>query len=200
MKINFVTTNALKFDIAKGYFGKLAGDYELVQLALDTPEIQDESVEEIARQSAVWAAKESGEPCIKMDVGFAINALNGFPGPFVKYANDWLSQEDVLRLLEDKDDRSAYFDDAMAIAYPDGTSQIFRLKTPGSIARVKHPTNTKWPMNLLFIPDGYSQTLGSMSDEAQTAFWGDGNWPQLIEYLEHFHETRAQTARDTARP
>ena len=184
MKINFVTSNELKFRLAKSYFEKLSGDYELIQYEIDTPEIQDVSVEEVARQSAIWAAKETGLPCIKMDVGFFVPALNGFPGPFVKYVNDWLDQDDFLKLLEGKADRSAYFEDATAIGYPDGTSEVFSLKSHGSIAKDKDPENERWPANLLFIPAGYKQALGSMSDEDQNKYWGDGNWPKLIEFLE----------------
>jgi non-canonical purine NTP pyrophosphatase (RdgB/HAM1 family) len=184
MKINFVTTNKLKFDIAKNFFEKLSGDYELVQYVVDTPEIQDVSVEEIARQSALWAAKETNKPCIKMDVGFFITALNGFPGPFVKYINDWLTQDDILKMMEKKLNRSAYFEDALALAYPDGLSQVFVKKTLGSLAKQKDSNNAKWPANLLFIPEGLDQTLGSMSNEDQNKFWGDGNWPELIKFLE----------------
>jgi len=175
----------MKFEIAQTYFEKISGDYELVQLAIDTPEIQDESVEEIARQSAVWAAKDTGEICIKMDVGFFIKALNGFPGPFVKYANDWLTQDDFLKLMEGKEDRSAYFEDATAIGYPDGVSEVFSLKNLGSIASVKDQVNTRWPANLLFVPEGYQYALGSMTDNEQNRYWGDGNWPRLIEFLKH---------------
>lgn len=185
MKINFVTANKMKFEIARAYFEQLSGDYELIQCEIDTPEIQDESVEEIARQSAIWAAKETGEPCIKMDVGFFISALNGFPGPFVKYANGWLTQDDFLKLMENKDDRRAYFEDATAIGYPDGTSEVFSLKNRGSIALSKDPENNRWPANLLFIPLGYEHALGSMSDVDQNKYWGDGNWPKLIEFLKH---------------
>jgi XTP/dITP diphosphohydrolase len=184
MKINYVTTNKMKFEIAEAYFKKMSGDYELVQYEIDTPEIQDVSTEEIARQSALWAAKRTGEICVKMDAGFYINALNGFPGPFVKYVNDWLTQEDFLKLLENKSDRTAYFEDATAIAFPDGRSQVFSLKTLGELSTKANPANTKWPANLLFIPEGYDIPLGSMSSKDQNDFWGDGNWPKLIEFLE----------------
>jgi non-canonical purine NTP pyrophosphatase (RdgB/HAM1 family) len=184
MKINYVTTNKMKFEIAEAYFKKLSDDYELVQYAIDTPEIQDFSTVEVARQSALWAAKETGEICIKMDAGYHINALNGFPGPFVRYVNDWLTQEDFLKLLEGKPDRSTYFEDATAIGFPDGRSEVFSLKTHGSLATYPDKTNTKWPVNLLFIPEGNEKPLGSMSAEDQNAFWGDGNWPKIVEFLE----------------
>ena len=175
----------MKFDIAQTYFEKLLSDYELVQYEIDTPEIQDESVEEVARQSAIWASKLTGDPCIKMDVGFFINGLNGFPGPFVKYANDWLTQDDFLRLMDGKDDRSVYFEDATAIAYPDGRSEVFTIRKNGNVALSKDLLNDRWPANLLFVPLGHEQALGSMSDEDQNEYWGDGNWPKLVEYLEH---------------
>lgn len=185
MKINYVTTNKMKFEIAEAYFRKLSSEYELVQYEIDTPEVQDISAVEVARQSALWAARETGEICIKMDAGFFIQALNGFPGPFVKYINEWLSQEDFLKLLHDKDDRTAYFEDATAIGYPDGKSKVFSLKAQGSISTTPNLNDTRWPANLLFIPEGFNQPLGSMSVEDQNRFWGDGNWPKVIEYLEH---------------
>jgi XTP/dITP diphosphohydrolase len=184
MKINFVTTNLLKFEIAEAYFKKLDGEYELVRYAAETPEIQDVSVEEIARQSALWAAKETKIPCITADFGGAIIALGGFPGPFVKYINDWLSQEDYLALLQNKSDRGAYLEDAMAIAYPNGESAVFSKKTHGLIAASADPENTKWPLNSLFIPQGCDRPLGKLSNEEQIEFWGDGLWPQIIDYLD----------------
>lgn len=184
MKINFVTNNSMKFDIAKAYFAKLSGEYELAQYAIETPEMQDISVEEIARESAVWAAKATGLPCIKLDVGCFIEELNGFPGPFVKYVNDWLSQADILKLMEHKVSRRAYFEDALAIGYPDGTSQVFSKRNYGVVAETEDQENTRWTMNSLFMPDGHDRTLGRMTDEEQVAYWGDGNWPALITYLE----------------
>lgn len=183
MKINFVTTNTLKFEIARSYLSKLAGDCELVQYSIDTPEIQDNSVEQIAIRSAFWAVKETGEACVKTDVGFFIEELKGFPGPFVKYVNEWLSQEDVIRLMHGKLNRNAYFKDSMAIAFPDGSSSVFTTKVIGRLADAPDPNNQRWTMNSLFIPKGYDRTLGSMSDDEQGKFWENGLWPQLIEYL-----------------
>ena len=85
--------------------------------------------------------------------------------------------------MQGKKDRSAHFEDALAIGYPDGSSKAFTVKSHGSIALVEDVENTKWPVNSLFIPAGYDIALGSMSDEDQTKYWGDGNWPKLIEYL-----------------
>jgi XTP/dITP diphosphohydrolase len=182
MKINHLTTNKLKFKIAQNYFAGLL-EYELVQHSFDTPEIQSNSCEEIARYSAVFAAKAIDEPCIKMDAGFFIPALGGFPGPFVKYVNEWLSEEKYLALMEGETDRSMYFEDATVVAFPDGSSQSFVKKYTGRIAEPGNYTPSKWPANSLFIPDGYDQPLGSLSDEAQEDYWRDGVLPEVVEYL-----------------
>lgn len=183
MKINYLTTNDLKFKIAQNYFDELEG-YELVQHSFDTPEIQSDSCEEIARYSAVYAAQQLGEPCIKMDAGFFINALSGFPGPYVKYTNEWLSEEKLLALLEDETDRSCYFLDATVIGFPDGTSRSFTKKYTGTIATKGNYQPSKWPANSLFIPDGHDIPLGSMSDEEQEKYWHGGVLPEIIAYLE----------------
>lgn len=183
MKINYLTTNELKFKIAQNYFDKFDA-YELVQQTFETPEIQDSSCEEIARYSAVYAAKVLGEPCVKMDAGFFIAALNGFPGPFVKYVNEWLDEEKILRLLEGELDRSAYFLDATALGFPDGSSHIFTRRFKGTIARPDNYQPSKWPANSLFIPDDYDVPLGSMSDTEQEEYWRDGVWADVVTFLQ----------------
>ena len=182
LKLNYITTNKLKFKIAQNYFNEMA-DVGLVQYAIDTPEIQSTSCEEIARQSAIFAAKEIGEPCVKMDAGFFIPVLNGFPGPFVKYVNDYLNEEKILKLLEDESDRSAYFLDTTAIGFPDGTSKIFVKKYTGYIAKAGEYTPSKWPANSLFIPEGYDKPLGSMTEKKQEEYWSGGMWSEIVEYL-----------------
>lgn len=182
MKVNYLTTNTLKFSIAKRYFDAV-DDCELVQHSFDVPEVQDESCEEIARQAAVFAAKTLGEPCIKLDVGFYIHSLGGFPGPFVKYINDWLSEEDILAMLDKKTDRSAHFTDVAAVGFPDGSSKTFSLEHQGKIAQSGEYTPSSWPANSLFIPDGYDRPLGSLSETDQEGHWGDGTWPLVVEYL-----------------
>ena len=182
MKINYLTTNELKFKLAKNYFDEL-DDYELAQHTFETPEIQDASCEEIARYSAVYAAREIGEPCLKMDAGFFITALGGFPGPFVKYVNEWLSEEKILALLADETDRSAYFLDATVVGFPDGSSQVFTKKYTGSIAQPGNYRPSKWPANSLFIPDGYDTPLGMLSDEEQEAYWYGSVLPDIVAFL-----------------
>lgn len=127
MKINYVTTNKLKFAIAERFFANNS-EYELVQISQETPEIQAASCEEIAAFSAQHIAKEIGEPCVVMDAGFFIPALGGFPGPFVKQVNNWLSEEQILRMLTADDDRSIYLSTQWLLGFPTVRCKHFRTK------------------------------------------------------------------------
>lgn len=182
MKINYLTTNKLKFAIAQNYFAGL-DDYELVQHEFEAPEIQADNCREIAQYSAVYAAQQIGEPCVKMDAGFMITALGGFPGPYVKYVNEWLSEEKIQKLLDGEADRSAKFIDATAIGFPDGTSKVFVRELSGTIAERGNYKPSKWPANSLFVPDGYYIPLGMMTTEQQEEYWSGGVWPDIIKYL-----------------
>lgn len=185
MKINFVTGNTLKFNIAKAYFDPLGDTYQLRQLKIDIPEIQAETVEDVATFSAKEAVRLAGETCIVSDAGLTIEALNGFPGPFLKYVNTWLGVQGFLRLMDGISNRRAYFEDTLAVAFPDGTVKTFTRREYGVIAGSAEDSGSGWAANDLFIPDGHSVALGKMSNSEQVVFWGDGVWPDIVEYLQN---------------
>lgn len=184
MKVNFVTGNKLKFAIAEAFFIQLDDGFELHQLAINVPEIQAETVEEVATFSALEAVKKAGEPCIVSDAGLVIEALHGFPGPFLKYVNTWLGVGGFLRLLSGVTDRRAYFEDTLAVAFPDGSVETFTRREYGVIAEYAEESASGWAANDLFVPDGYDVPLGKMSEAEQVAFWGDGVWPEIVSYLQ----------------
>jgi XTP/dITP diphosphohydrolase len=185
MKVNFVTGNKLKFDIAQAFFAPLSDNFKLYQLTIDVPEIQADTVQEVAIFSAQEAVRMVGEPCIVSDAGLMIEALNGFPGPFLKYVNTWLGIEGYLNLLAGIDNRRAYFEDTLAVAFPDGAVKTFTRREYGILAEMAEESRPGWAANDLFIPDGYDIPLGKMSNEEQVAFWGDGTWPEIIKYLQN---------------
>lgn len=99
-----MTGNKYKFEIAQKVLEN--SNVELIQQKIETPEIQSSDVEEIASYSAKFAAEKLGKPVALTDAGWYINALNGFPGLFIKYINQWLTSDEILKLMEGKSDRS----------------------------------------------------------------------------------------------
>ena len=78
--------------------------------------------------------------CIALadDSGLCVNALDGAPGVFsARYAgehgNDQQNRALLLKNLQGKKDRSAYFQCAVALVFPDGTELCAEGKTHGEI-------------------------------------------------------------------
>jgi XTP/dITP diphosphohydrolase len=112
----YVTSNELKFKVARKSLQN--SGISLERSSLPTPEIQSSRVEEIAEWSAIWACQHLNQPVVVTDVGYYIEALNGFPGPFIKYVNNWFTAEDYLNLLQGKSNRKAIIQDCLAYCSP----------------------------------------------------------------------------------
>ena len=126
----FVTTNTPKFDNAQIVLRQY--DIQLFQYPLDLTELQSESLKEIAREKARSAYEKVGKPLVVKDDGWYITALNGFPGPYMKYVNEWFSPDDFLNVLKPYDNRELLFRDALC--FTDGKEEVFFESTiPGKI-------------------------------------------------------------------
>ena len=127
-QITFITGNKGKFEEAQKIFS--GSEIELLQESYDTPEIQSEDTKEIAQFSAKYVGSELRKPLFVMDRGFYIEGLNGFPGPFIKYINNWLAPEQVLSLLGDNKNRKACWVTSIGIYIPRGSSEnIYRNRS-----------------------------------------------------------------------
>ncbi|MFC3957822.1 RdgB/HAM1 family non-canonical purine NTP pyrophosphatase [Halovivax cerinus] len=118
MTIRFVTGNEGKVREARAYFDGIA---DVEQVAYDYDEIQAAELEAIARRGAVEAYRELGgdDPVVVEDSGLAIDALDGFPGPYSAYVEDTLGIERVWQLAADEENRRARFRSVIAYASGD---------------------------------------------------------------------------------
>ena len=119
-EVTLVTGNLGKWKIASNIFKKY--NIKLLQEKMETPEIQSYDVEEVSKYSAIYAAKKLNKPVIKSDVGYYIEELNGFPGPLLKYINGMLMSEDILKLLENKQNRKIKLKECLT--YADETGKV----------------------------------------------------------------------------
>jgi len=180
--IFFITGNAHKFQIAQKALAD-AG-IELIQKELETPEIQSVSIEEIASFSAEWACDLLKEPVIVSDVGYYIEALNGFPGPFIKYINEWLNADDILRLMAGKENRNVMVKDCLAYCEPSKKPILFCDFAKGYIAN-KKGSKGRTSINEIFIPEGYEKTESDIPWDEMKKFWANNlkHYQLLAEYL-----------------
>lgn len=180
-EILYVTGNARKFEVAKEAMRRFG--FPLVQRALDTPEIQSENVNEVAAFSAKWASDCLQKPVIVTDTGYYIEALSGFPGPFVKFINKWLTSADILNLMRNKKNRDVEVMGSLAYCEPGESPVTFMGTFRGKIALFAGKRGTA-SIDEIFIPSGFNRPESEIPREEMVSFWGkDGAWQELVSYL-----------------
>lgn len=132
MKLHYITGNQSKFDNAAKFLSSKGVSITQTKLGLD--EIQAKDGVDVARTKVRQAFERIHEPLFINDASWEIPALHGFPGPFMKYVSQWLSNQDMLALMRNKTDRSIILIDV--IAYKDAHEEkIFVFNTSGTILR-----------------------------------------------------------------
>lgn len=107
MMLYYITSNKEKIRVASKFLFPLHVAVEGISLELI--EIQSDDIGEIARDKAQQAFSAINKPLFVNDAGWYISALNGFPGPFMKYVNQWLTAEDVLKMMSGHTNREIIF-------------------------------------------------------------------------------------------
>lgn len=125
--INLITKNPGKLLAAKNAFGKYG--ISINQINKEFPEIQADTSLEIAKYTAIQAAKEFKMPMIREDHSMIINAL-GIPGPYTSFIEKRLSAEKLLEILKTQKDRSGYMEVATVYAEPNGFTLEYTYKIP----------------------------------------------------------------------
>jgi XTP/dITP diphosphohydrolase len=181
MKIVYLTGNARKFEAAK--FGLEGTDVELTQQTLDVPEIQSDKVEEVSTFKAKFGADKLGLPVVVTDGGFYFHGLNGFPGPYIKYINQWLSAKDLVKLMDGNPDRLIEAIECLTYCEPGKEPVTFVSVLRGQMAT--EPGQKGWSaINEVFIPEGYDKVSSEIPDDEMLKWWGKGlNWGKFKEYI-----------------
>lgn len=181
--IIFVTSNKYKFQIAQKVLADLP--VKLVQKKLETPEIQSLDLEEIAKFSVEWAVKILRKPAFVSDAGYYIEALNGFPGPFIKWTNKWFTAGDYLKLMEEKEDRTVVTKDCIAYCEPGEKPVTFLGTNKGKIALKPGKPGTT-AINEIYIPEGFNRPESEIPRTQMIDFWlTSGHWQKFAEFLKN---------------
>ncbi|NPA47034.1 MAG: XTP/dITP diphosphatase [Thermococci archaeon] len=160
MEITFITSNAGKVREAANYLEPLG--VRVVQRHVPYPEIQADTLEEVARYGVEWLSRRIDGNFFIEDSGLFINALSGFPGVYSAYVYRTVGLKGVLKLMEDSDDRRASF--RSVIAYWDGEPHVFKGEVRGEITRELRGSGG-FGFDPIFKPEGFSKTFAEMSVE-----------------------------------
>lgn len=183
--IYFATGNIYKFQVAQKVLER--SDIQVVQKKLEIPEIQGDRVEDIASYSAKWACDKLNLPIAVTDAGYFIEALNGFPGPYIKYINNWLTSTDLLKLMKGQKNRKVIVKGCLAYCEPGEKPIVFKSEVTGSIAlkAKKSKKENTTSINEIFIPNGYDKVESEIPHDEMISFWAkmENYWEKLVEYL-----------------
>jgi len=113
MILYFATGNGNKFQEARAYLEGNVHGLTLKQLKVDLPELQADSLAEVAKFKVEAAAKMCNGNVFVEDAGLFVPVLNGFPGVFSAEVKRMLDCKGILKLMEEHknpDERAAYFE------------------------------------------------------------------------------------------
>lgn len=143
------------------------------------PEIQSNDNSEVASFAAQYAANKLNLPVIKMDSGFYIEALKGFPGPLVKYADQQIGADLFFNIIKNVKNKKAKIKNSLAYCEPNSEPVIFESGCNGIITSKLTDSDGSF-IDRLFIPshknNSQNQTMGNIRRINYNNFleiWGD---------------------------
>lgn len=148
-RVVFITGNQDKV----AYMNSILG-IQLDHRKLPLVEIQSANPRLVAEQKAREAYGILGEPVLVEDSYLSFNALNGLPGPFVKFFYESTGGLEMMcRMLDGFNDRSAYT--GAVYCYFDGKElHAFDGRLDGSISRTARGKDG-YGWDMIFEPAGY---------------------------------------------
>jgi len=159
-KVTMITGNMGKWKVASDIFEKY--NVCLEHIKMDTPEIQSHYVEEVSKYSAEYTASKLNLAVIKSDVGYYIEELGGFPGPFLRYANDMLTSEDILKLMEGKKTRKILLKECLTFTCPNKETKQFVNIEEATISLKAEGEGTTFDRIVIFKGENHPKSLNTV--------------------------------------
>jgi non-canonical purine NTP pyrophosphatase (RdgB/HAM1 family) len=158
----FVTGSAHKFAEVKAILP------DIEQMEMDLDEIQEIDAHKIIanKLSQARASLEQGRELMVEDTSLYLDALNGLPGPLIKWFMKTVGREGIYKLAQTFNNFGATARTVIGYADEKGVIQFFEGEIKGTIVEPRgDSTFGPFGWDPVFLPDGYTQTFGEMGDE-----------------------------------
>lgn len=190
MDLIFTTTNKYKIKSAQLVLGKY--DINVVGMAVDVPEIQAETPEEVITDKVEKCFQIVKKPLIAMDSGLFIKSLGGFPGIYTKYVLNTIGEDGLIKVTKGITPCKAFVQ--RMIGYTDGKEvKIFSSRGYGEIIPEKRGNNGANYDLIFYVPEK-NKTLAELSDEEQIEVWGDA-WDRLGQWIRRLPSVHKQSPK-----
>lgn len=141
--ITFVSGNPLKKEEVKKILeGSIPCDLLFDTVEFDEPQATPLEISQAKCRQAVRVIKG---PCLVEDTSLCFNALNGLPGPYIKWFIESLGNEGLSRLLDGFEDKSAFAQCVVSFTLGEG-EEVFSFigETEGNIVKPVGPLGFGW--------------------------------------------------------
>ena len=178
--VTFISGNQRKIENLHLFLNPYDATFESTSLP-DLLEIQSHDMFEVAKHKAISAYDRLQKPVIINDGGWSIPALRGFPGPYMKDVNRWLSPEDIWNMMKDKEDRSISLTDIYVGVDREGEVSVFSAEFPATFVA---PTNTAKTLDDIVIFNGATSVISKLTNEERLVIWGKKKiWSEIAEWV-----------------
>lgn len=168
MNITYVTGNYGKYLGVKKIFSQNELSLSFFECDLDEPNIND--IDVISKAKVISAYKLLNKPCFVIDSGFYIEDYPlkpNYPGAFVKRSGISSNIDELLKTMEDVDNRKCKFVDCLTF-YDGEDFYTFHGLSEGNLSYTKKGKTSYSNLSNLwyvFIPNNCTKTLAEMNEE-----------------------------------
>lgn len=183
MKLTMATGNEHKIEELETVLADM--DITIDQVSSPPHEIDAHDVETVAKTKVRDAATQTDmdTKIVVDDTGLYVDALNGFPGSHASYFIDRCGKKGLLSLMQDKEDRAAYFKTTMALYYPETDRVVtFSGRCDGRI--IREPRGKEgFGYDPVFCPNGHDKTFAEDNEYKHTVSHRKTALDRLVDHL-----------------
>ena len=161
MSIYFITGNKGKLVEVQSILGDVDG------LDIDLLEIQSLDAHEIIKAKLQEAQKHKSGEFIVEDTSLYFEALNGLPGPLIKWFMKTIGNDGLYKLAESFRNFNAEAKTIVGYSNPQGDISFHEGSIKGNIVT---PRGEGFGWDPIFKPEGYSKTFGELAPEEKNSF------------------------------
>ena len=174
--IYFITGNIGKLSEAKSVIGDIEG-YDV-----DLPEIQEIDAHAIIRAKLLEGLKHKDGELVVEDTSLYFDALNGLPGPLIKWFLNTIGADGLYNLAEKLGNTKAYAKSIIGYAKNADKIEFFEGVIEGVIVPPVGDNGFGW--DAIFKPTGHDKTFAEMDfDEKNSISMRKAAFQRLKEYL-----------------
>lgn len=178
---------SIPFVLVSGNRGKIAEARRAVgegleAVEVDLPEIQSLSFLEVVEEKAAEAWRRLGRPLVVEEAGLELSAMNGFPGPLVKWMLEAVGAEGIARNAVALGDTGATA--RCLLLYRDAHRTVIGEGSTAGILVLPPRGDGGFGWDPVFLPEGETRTFAELAGPEKDAVSHRGRaWRDLLSKL-----------------